>query len=76
MILETIVQLPFVCIDGLTLFFMAMLNPASQGGKKVLRSLFTVTVPHYPAHQLFNVWTSDNHKNEQRRGKNSCLDGA
>ena len=33
MILETLVQLPFVCMDGLTLFSMGVLNPA--------RSLFT-----------------------------------
>ena len=32
-ILETLVQLPFVCMDGLTLFFMGMLNLARQGGK-------------------------------------------
>ena len=68
MILETLVQLPFVCMDGLTLFFMAMLKPARQGGR-VLCSLSTGIVLNYPAHQLFDVWTSHNHKNGQRRGK-------
>ena len=68
-----LVQLPFVRMDGLTLFFMAMLKPARQGGR-VLCSLSTGTVLNYPAHQLFDVWTSNNHNNGQRRGKNSCVD--
>ena len=38
-ILKTLVQLPFVCMDGLTLLIMAMLNLAGQGGKS---TLFTV----------------------------------
>ena len=42
MILKTLAQLPLVCMDGLTLFFIAMLNPACQE-EKVLRSLFTCT---------------------------------
>ena len=64
----------FVCMDGLPLFFIAMLNPARQGGKS---TLFTVcTVLNYPAHQLFDIWTSDNHKNRQTQGKNSCADRA
>ena len=73
-ILKTLVQLPFVCIDGLTLFFMAMLNLVRE--ERVIHSLSTGTVRNYPTHQLFNVWTSCNHKNGQRRGKNSCVDRA
>ena len=50
----------------------------SGSPENVLRSLFTgkLTVPNYPAHQLFDVWTTRNHKNGQRRGENSCVDRA
>ena len=56
-IFKTLVQLPFVCMDGLTLFFMAMLNLAGQGGKS---NSFTVyrfypQLPHPPIIQRLDI---------------------